>query len=219
MMISQLPPPQSGWAQQYNEFLQPAWARDFEPPAVCPAVTVNNLFTLMDLYEFTNNNLYLKPIPDAIRWLEDNRLPNGKWARFVAIGTGEALYYDRGRVRVNSIQELHIERRTGYGYENDLSGRLHQVNDQFAALKNNANIQKPEVSREQQAQKLIPEVIAILAAQDSLGRWVTKNDRFKKYVPGVRWNGEYRVADRIKSAVFNGNINTLCEYLELVEKQ
>ena len=33
-MISQLPPPQPGWAQQYNEFLQPAWARSFEPPSV-----------------------------------------------------------------------------------------------------------------------------------------------------------------------------------------
>ena len=62
MMISQLPPPQPGWAQQYNEFLQPAWARDFEPPAVCPSVTVNNLVTLMDLYVMTGQSLYFKPI-------------------------------------------------------------------------------------------------------------------------------------------------------------
>ena len=44
--ISQLPPPQPGWAQQYNEFLQPAWARTFEPPAVCPAVTIKNINSL-----------------------------------------------------------------------------------------------------------------------------------------------------------------------------
>ena len=41
------------------------------------------------------------------------------------------------------------------------------------------------------------------------------NDRFKKYTPGVRWNGEYEVRDRISSAVFNHNINKLCEFLEL----
>ncbi|KAA3653835.1 MAG: hypothetical protein DWQ10_18185 [Calditrichaeota bacterium] len=219
MMISQLPPPQSGWAQQYNAYLQPAWARDFEPPAVCPAVTVNNLFTLMDLYAFTNNSLYLKPIPDAIRWLDEIRLPNGKWARFVAIGTGEALYFDRGRIRVNSTDELHIERRTGYGYESNLAVRLQQAKDRFSAIRNKSTTTKPEVSREHQLQKLISEVKVILAAQDEHGRWVTKNDRFKKYVPGVRWNGEYRVADRIKSSVFNRNINALCAYLELTKER
>jgi Pectic acid lyase len=48
MMISQLPPPQPGWAQQYNEFLQPAWARTFEPPSVCPSVSIKNINTLID---------------------------------------------------------------------------------------------------------------------------------------------------------------------------
>ncbi len=217
MMISQLPPPQPGWAQQYNEFLQPAWARDFEPPAVCPAVTVNNLFTLMDLYRFTNNRLYLTPIPDAIRWLDDIRLPNGKWARFVEIGTGKSLYYDRGRIRVNSTEELHIERRTGYGYESDLAEQIQQVKNRFEAIHQKNDAEKPELNRKQKAEKLIAEVKAILAAQDALGRWVSMNDRFKKLTPGVRWNGEYEVKDRISSAVFNRNINTLCAYLELVK--
>jgi hypothetical protein len=219
MMISQLPPPQPGWAQQYNKFLQPAWARDFEPPAVCPAVTVNNLFTLMDLYLFTNNHLYLKPIPDAIRWLDDTRLPNGKWARFVEIGTDKSLYYDRGRIRVNSTDELHIERRTGYSYETDLTERLQQAKEHFVAIQSKTMAHEPEHSRKQNILKLIPEVKAIITAQDKLGRWVSKNDRFKKRTPGVLWNGEYDAKDRISSAVFNRNINTLCEYLELVKEE
>ncbi len=53
IMISQLPPPQTGWIQQYNDYLQPAWGRVFEPPAVCPMVTVRNIGTLMDLYLYT----------------------------------------------------------------------------------------------------------------------------------------------------------------------
>lgn len=219
MMISQLPPPQPGWAQQYNEFLQPAWARDFEPPAVCPAVTVNNLFTLMDLYMFTDDDLYLKPIPDAIRWLENIRLPNGKWARFVEIGTGKPMYYDRGRIRVNSTDELHIERRTGYGYESNLAERLQQAKERFASIQHKTKASEPELSREQKAQKLILEVKSIIAAQDKQGRWVSKNDRHKRHTPDARWNGEYDVKDRISSAVFNQNINTLCEYLELVTEE
>jgi hypothetical protein len=216
MMISQLPPPQPGWAQQYNEYLQPAWARDFEPPAVCPAVTVNNLHTLIDLYEFTENRLYLKPIPDAILWLEDIQLPNGKWPRFVEIGTGKALYYDRGRIRVNSIEELHIERRTGYGYENDLTRQLQDVKKRFALIRGSVEPPDPVLSRRQEMEELIPKVKAIIAAQDEFGRWVSRNDRFKVYTTGERWNGQYDIKDRVSSAVFNRNINTLCAYLELV---
>ena len=83
MMISQLPPPQPGWAQQYNEFLQPAWARTFEPPSVCPSVTIKNINTLIDLYLVLGEETLLEPIPDAIRWLREIRMENGKWARFV----------------------------------------------------------------------------------------------------------------------------------------
>lgn len=215
IVISQLPPPQPGWAQQYNEYLQPAWARDFEPPAVCPAVTVNNLMTLMDLYLFTNNDLYLKPIPDAIHWLEDIRLPNGKWPRFVEMGTGKSMYYDRGRIRVSSVDELHIERRAGYGYESNLEKHLREAKIRFAAIRNKSNTPASRVSRKENLEDLIPKVKAIIAAQDKFGRWVTKNDQYKKYTPGIRWNGEYEVKDRISSAVFNQNINILCTYLEL----
>ena len=135
LVISQLPPPQPGWAQQYNEFLQPAWARSFEPPSVCTLVTVNNINTLIDLYLFTSQNHYLEPIPDALRWLDAVRLENGKWPRFVELTTNEPLYYDRGRIRVNSVDELHIERRTGYGYETHLLDRLNDTKKRFNAVK------------------------------------------------------------------------------------
>jgi hypothetical protein len=213
LMISQLPPPQPGWAQQYNEYLQPAWARDFEPPAVCPAVTVNNLMTLMDLYELTHHSLYLKPIPDALRWLEQIRMPNGLWARFVELGTGKVLYYDRDRIRVNTAADLHIERRTGYGYENDLSARIEQVQQRFDSIRNKESEPSPQDSGKAWRQ-MIPKVRAIMDAQDEQGRWITKNDRYKRHTRGVRWNGEYETQDRISSAVFNRNIRLLCTFLE-----
>ena len=131
LMISQLPPPQPGWAQQYNAYLQPAWARAFEPPAVCPSVTLRNIHSLLDLYLYLGNRSYLEAIPDAIHWIEDSQLPNGKWGRFLELGTNKPLYYDRGRIRVNSLEELSLERRTGYGYENDLSGALRAAKLRF----------------------------------------------------------------------------------------
>lgn len=223
MMISQLPPPQPGWAQQYNEYLQPAWARTFEPPAVCPAVTVRNLETLIDLWLELGDETLLEPIPDSLRWLRESRLPNGKWARFVEIGTGKALYYDRGRVRVDSVTELHPERRTGYGYETDLSGHLAAVTARFEAalelgrkgLRARENTALAE-SDERTRARLEVTVRRIIADQEASGAWISREDRFKKVMPrGVRWNGEYEQMDRVRSAVFNRNVALLCDYLEL----
>lgn len=226
MMISQLPPPQPGWAQQYNEFLQPAWARAFEPPSVCPAVTINNINTLIDLYLALGSKSLLAPIPDALRWLDEVQMDNGKWARFVELGTNKALYYDRGRIRVESMAELHPERRTGYAYETDLKVPLEAVRARFEAalalghqgLKKAEN----ELSQEEAAQRLkalSSLVERIIEGQDSSGAWITQNDRFKRKMPkGVRWNGEYAVMDRISSSVFNRNVSILCEYIELSDR-
>ncbi|PHN06259.1 pectate lyase [Flavilitoribacter nigricans] len=210
MLISQLPPPQPGWAQQYNEYLQPAWARSFEPPAVCPSATINNLHSLMDLYAHTGQRVYLEAIPDAIRWLKASQLPNGKWGRFLELGTNKALYYDRGRIRVDSLHQLSLERRTGYGYEVDLTGALKAVETRFLEISKDRKYQQAGISDEQ-----LQEMVAkIISAQDDQGRWIVHNDRFREEIAVTEWNGEYRTADRISSRLFNYNVNILCEYLE-----
>lgn len=226
LLLSQLPPPQPGWAQQYNQYLQPAWARAFEPPSVCPLVTVRNINTLIDLYLYTGDGRYLEPIPDALNWLDDIQLPNGKWPRFVEIGTGKALYYDRGRIRVNSPEELHIERSTGYGYETDLSDALSSARQRFETVREmgderylaeqNRSLSIEEIQARLEA--LQPQVEAVLNQLDEQGRWLTPNDRYKQHTPGRRWNGEYEVQDRISSHVFNTNIHILCDYLELLRQ-
>ncbi|EPR70939.1 pectate lyase [Cyclobacterium qasimii] len=224
MNISQLPPPQPGWAQQYNEFLQPAWARTFEPAAVCPLVTVNNINTLIDLYIVLDKKTILEPIPDALRWLRETRMENGKWARFVELGTGKPLYYDRPRIRVENIEDLHPERRTGYGYQSDLQSRLDKSSLRYEkALKlGSKDLWKSEhhfLSKDQlslRLEEITGDIMAILEAQEKSGAWISKNDSFKKRMPsGERWNGQYLTMDRISSAVFNENIATLSEYISL----
>lgn len=224
MMISQLPPPQPGWAQQYNEFLQPAWARTFEPPSVCPAVTVKNIDTLIDLFLVLGDATLLEPIPDALRWLNDIQLENGKWARFVELGTNKPLYYDRGRIRVESMDELHLERRTGYAYETYLELQLIAGSERYEkarklgyrGLRQEENSALSKEAAVQRLEDLSGTVQDILAAQESSGAWITQDDRFKKTMPrGIRWNGEYEIMDRISSLVFNQNLAVLCEYIEL----
>lgn len=226
MQISQLPPPQPGWAQQYNEYLQPAWARTFEPPSVCPAETVRNVSTLLDLFIALEEETMLEPIPDALRWVREVRLPNGKWARFVELGTNRPLYYDRGRIRVAGIADLHIERATGYGYEVDLAAPLEAAARRYESAvrlgPGGLLQQETEAFEEDAAQRLqalARDVRDIIAAQDASGAWITRADRFKKTMPqGVRWNGEYEVMDRISSTVFNRHTAVLCDYLELVDR-
>ncbi len=224
MKISQLPPPQAGWAQQYNEYLQPAWARSFEPPSVCPAVTVKNINTLIDLYLALEDASLLEPIPDALRWLHQVRMKNGKWARFVELGTDKALYYDRGRIRVDSLDDLHPERRLGYAYETDLASPLEASENRYkqALLLGHRELKRLEngmLSKKTIARRLnslSKPVREILESQESSGAWITRNDRFKtRMPPGVRWNGQYSQMDRISSAVFNRNMAVLCEFLEL----
>lgn len=227
LLISQLPPPQPGWAQQYNEFLQPAWARSFEPPSVCPSVTLNNINTLLDLHIHLGRNEYLEAIPDSLGWIESIRLPNGQWARFVELYTGKPLYYDRGRIRVESLEELSEERRLGYGYQVDLQGKLDSVKQRYrriVELGREAYLDRSE--RKPSAEnlgknisQLSAKVSAIIDSQESSGAWITKNDRFKKRKPGQLWQGEYEVLDRISSRVFINNVDTLCEYARLLDSR
>ena len=173
----------------------------------------------MDLAVYLNNRDYLEPIHDALRWLDDTQLENGLWPRFIEIGAGKALHYDRGRIRVDTPEQLSEERRTGYGYQNDLSDKLDRVRKRFASLWNTGQDLDPEegLDREAQIAKLEPWVIAIIDAQDKKGRWITHDDKYKKRVRGQPWNGQWEVQDRISTKVFIDNINLLCDYIELLD--
>ena len=225
LLISQLPPPQPGWAQQYNDFLQPAWARSFEPPSVCPSVTLNNINTLLDLHIHLGRSEYLEVIPDSLHWIESIRLPNGQWARFTELYTGKPLYYDRGRIRVESLEELSEERRLGYGYQMDLQGKLESVKHRYRQIVElgreaylDQSEKKPSTKNlENNISQLSFKVSAIIASQESSGAWITKNERFKKREPGQLWQGEYEVLDRISSRVFIDNVDTLCDCVRLLD--
>jgi hypothetical protein len=226
ILISQLPPPQPGWAQQYNEFLQPAWARPFEPPSVCPAVTLNNINSLIDLFNVTENDTLLYPVSDALQWVKDVRMPNGKWPRFAELYTNKPLFYDRGRIRRGSFEELSPERNTGYGYQRDLSELISTTETRYNYMKTDRlgkfkKAPQENYSREKlflEKSDLEKKVRKIIDSQDEMGRWVSKNDKFKAEIPNKAWNGQYIVADRLSSEVFNRNVSTLCNYIKIMNE-
>jgi len=226
LFISQQPPPQTGWAQQYNAYLQPAWARDFEPASLSPMVTLNNIITLIDLYLYTEKTKHLNLIPDALQWIEETRLPNGKWPRFVEIGTNKPLYYDNGRIRVNSFEELSLDRRTGYAYEIELEDNLEAVSAKFKKVQEigakrfleEKDLPLTNTELVNELELIKPQTMEIIKSQDAEGRWITKNDPYRKEILRTKWNGEYIIKDRVKSSTFNVNVNMLCYYLELQNK-
>jgi hypothetical protein len=180
---------------------------------VCPAASIHNIHSLIDLYLHSGYSQYLEPIPDAIRWLKASQLPNGKWGRFLEIGTNKPLYYDRGRIRVDSLHQLSLERRTGYGYETDLSAALEKTEERFNyVMEHDRDI--PEKENADTFEELTRQAAKVIEAQDGQGRWIAHHDKFRKEMPTAQWNGEYRVEDRISSALFNRNVAVLCDFLE-----
>jgi len=99
-ILSQLPRPQAGWAQQYDEDMKPAWGRPFEVNAVCAGQTSQNVSDLMRFYKITGDRRYLEPIPKALDWLDAARFggePTGTWTHtcFYELGTNRPVYMRR----------------------------------------------------------------------------------------------------------------------------
>lgn len=73
-IISQGPIGQAGWAEQFDMNLQPCWARTHEPPGYMPRQTLNTIFTLEQLFLYTGDRRYLRPITLALDWLKETGL-------------------------------------------------------------------------------------------------------------------------------------------------
>ena len=106
ILKTQLPAPQSGWAQQYDAAGRPAMARSFEPAALSPETTATNARTLMELYLRTGDERYRASIDKALAWLERVRIAPELWPRYSEIGTDKPLYTDRTGRRYDSPELL-----------------------------------------------------------------------------------------------------------------
>ena len=209
LLLAQLPEPQPGWAQQYNPQMEPAWARAFEPPAVCSAESAGALRLLVDLFLESGEEKYLEPIPRAIAWLKRSEIGASKWARLYELGTNRPIYGDRdGKIHYR-LEELSLERQTGYAWRGDFGVPSAMAYfDELKRLGRDGMLatQKPAASRTakqnaSRARSLDPKVRTALANLDAQGRWLSK----------------YRGADVIRTETFIENMTVLCDYLEAVK--
>jgi len=200
IVLSQLPSPQAGWAQQYSHDLKPAQARAFEPAAICSEVTARNIGTLVDLYLRTRDKKYLAGIPEAISWLERSRLGPNLWARLYEIGSNRPIYGNLdGKVHYD-LNETN-EKLRGYRWQHDfnisIDIRYYQKVASVGAERFLAEESRKRSVKElrNKAQSLAPKVQKIILEMDEKGRWIRDN--------------------LIQTGDFVNNFNTLCEYLEL----
>ena len=192
IILSQGQSPQAGWAQQYDQDLKPAWARKYEPPAICSAVTARNIRTLIDLYRYTDDEKYLKPIPAAIAWLDRSAIEPNLWARFYEIGTNRPIYGDRDGLIHYDYDELSEERKKGYAWRANFAGG---VKDRYRRARAVDSTEETQVVSSGPSSAQIARVEDILQRQDAQGRWVS---------------------DKLYIRDFVRNMNALCAYLERV---
>lgn len=178
IILSQLKPPQTGWAQQYTLDLKPEWARRFEPPAVCSAVTSRNIYTLIEIWVATGDEKYLKPIPAALDWLKRSRLPGKepRWARFYELGTNRPLYFTKGKYELTYKPDnlpthyAFIVRGDHYGKPKARYERARKQGRQAILAQRR---RKPTAAEQRKrARALEREVRKIIAALDAQGRWL-----------------------------------------------
>ena len=136
----------NAWCQQYNEVtLQPAWARNFEPPCICNKESAELVLFLMSIDHPSKK--VIKAIQNAVVWFEESTIYNTRmiripaervvtahkvsttdriavtdstappvWARYYEIETHRPMFCDRGNKIFYTLAEVARERRDGYGF-------------------------------------------------------------------------------------------------------
>jgi PelA/Pel-15E family pectate lyase len=201
LLLAQMPGPQSGWAQQYDFEMHPAWARKFEPPSITGGESQGVLRTLLVLYRETGQQKYLEPFPRALEYLRRSRLPDGKLARFYELRTNKPLYFtkDYELTYDDSDPPQH------YGFK--VADDTEAIRREYEQLKADRMSAMPKAVENLEAQ-----VKKILAAQDARGRWV-ESGRLRHHGPN---NPETKV---IRTATFVRNIEVLSRYLADINRK
>ena len=177
ILLSQMPDPQPGWAQQYDTEMHPAWARKFEPPSVTGGESQGVMLALMQVYRETGDKKYLAPIPGAVDYYRRSLLPDGQLARFYELKTNRPLYFTKDYKLTYSDADM----PTHYAFK--VSQKLDRIERDFQKLmaadwKSPAS--GPPKSPGKASPGLVSQVSAVIGSLDNKGRWVItgplKND-------------------------------------------
>jgi hypothetical protein len=179
LLRAQLPAPQRGWAQQYDENMHPAWARKFEPPSLCSNESYGAIEALFALWLATGEDRYRETLPAALDWLESSRLDNGGWARFYEMRTNRPLYCEAETYRV-TYDDSNLPTHYGFQIDEGFGRKLERMREQIdrpreESLRRIRPPDSPENWRKA-ARSLEGKVRDALRTQHSDGYWM-RDDR------------------------------------------
>ncbi len=136
----------TAWCQQYDEItLQPAWARAFEPPAICNGESAGVVLFLMKIDR--PNDRIIASVQNAVTWFQESKIQGTRvetieapaekskwrtflsdkvvvadsmappiWARYYELKIHRPLFCDRNSKYLYSLAEVSRERRAGYSW-------------------------------------------------------------------------------------------------------
>ena len=116
LLLSQLPSPQCGWAQQYDWDMHPSWARSFEPPAISGRESQVVINSLLRLYSHTGRQAYLHAAKEGIDYLQSQcEKSNDQFARFYELETNLPLFVSKRYMLTHNDKQLieHYSMRAG----------------------------------------------------------------------------------------------------------
>ncbi len=175
LIAAQMPDPQPAWAQQYNDDMQPIWARKFEPPAITTSESYSVMGTLMDLYVLTGDDKFLKPIKPALRYLKTCELPDGRVARFYELRSNKPLYMTREYELTYDDQDM----PTHYGFQ--LDSKASKLAKRFVGIQKEYESRNDVVKpRRVSAQK----VQQVIESMDERGAWILEQEMRYHNQPG-----------------------------------
>lgn len=210
ILLAQMPDPQPAWAQQYDTDMHPAWARKFEPPSITGGESQGILRMLLRLYRETSDKKYLDPVPRAIAYLRDSRLPDGQLARFYELQTNKPLYFTKQYELTYSDADM----PTHYGFKvSDSTRRLQQEYERLSQLSpeqlrgGETPSMRPIAKRGSGASpQLAAQVRQVIEDLDERGRWIEQGT--------LKTFGDDDPTRRvIDCRTFIKNVQTLCSYL------
>ncbi|MDR1282875.1 MAG: pectate lyase [Opitutaceae bacterium] len=90
----------NGWAQQYDDQLRPAWAREFEPPALSCSATADACRALAGLYRLSGDERFRNAIIECLDWFASH-IPGKTMYDYYEVETGRPV-----RAHENKIYHL-----------------------------------------------------------------------------------------------------------------
>ncbi len=197
LLRAQLPEPQPGWAQQYNERMEPAWARKFEPPAVSSIESYSALETLYELWITTGDTRYRDAIYPALGWLETSVLETGSWARFYELGTNRPIYTEADTYKL-TYDSSNLPTHYGFLIDPKFGNKLSRIRETLESTREEIlqarNRQRSPSSWAKKQSELAPRVRIILNQEEKSGIWSEMG--------------------KASAKVWGKNLETLCDYLE-----